>query len=282
MSKTLLEVLQSTTAYFQKHGVESSRLNAEHLLAHALGCKRLDLYMQFDRPLGEPELEPLREQVKKRAQGVPLQHLLGTSEFFGRTFACDARALIPRPETEQLIELILKFKTELAAGSILDVGVGSGVIALTLAAELPQANVHAIDISPEALALARENAQRLGLVERVHFLQSDLFEKLAEEKFDLIVANLPYIARAAIPTLAREVQHDPRAALDGGETGDEILLRLIVDATTHFRPGGRIALEIGHDQSARLADALARNGYHDIESKNDHQGAARFLLAKYG
>ena len=281
MSKTLLEVLQATTAYFQKNGVESARLNAEHLLAHALKCKRLDLYMQFVRPLGDPELEPLREQVRKRAQGVPLQHLLGTSEFFGRTFASDARALIPRPETEQLVELVLKFKAELAKGAILDIGVGSGVIALTLAAELPEASVHAIDISAEALVLAVENAERLGLRERVSFSQSDLFEKV-DGTYDLIVANLPYIARSAIPTLAREVQHDPRAALDGGLVGDEILLRLIGDATTQFRPGGRLALEIGHDQAARLADVLARNGYHDIECKADHQGVQRFLLAKYG
>lgn len=281
MSKTLLEVLQATTAYFQKNGVESARLNAEHLLAHALGCKRLDLYMQFDRPLGEPELEPIREQVKKRAQGLPLQHLLGTSEFFGRTFASDARALIPRPETEQLVELILKVKTELEKGAILDVGVGSGVIALTLAAELPEASIHAVDISQDALALARENAQRLGLGERVTFSQSDLFTKV-EGSYDLIVANLPYIARETIPTLAREVQHDPPSALDGGAVGDEILLRLIGDATTHFRPGGRLALEVGHDQAARLAEVLARNGYHDLECKTDHQGVPRFLFAKYG
>ncbi len=281
MSKTLLEVLQATTAYFHKNGVESARLNAEHLLAHSLQCRRLDLYLQFDRPLGDAELEPLRERVKKRAQGVPLQHLLGTSEFFGRVFASDARALIPRPETEQLVELVLKFRAELAGGAILDLGVGSGVIALTLAAEWPEAQIHAIDISPDALGLARENAKRLGLLERVTFSESDLFEKV-DGSYDLIVANLPYIARATIPTLAREVRHDPRTALDGGDSGDEILLRLIVDATTHFRPGGRLAIEIGHDQSARLADALARNGYHDIECQTDHQGVQRFLLAKYG
>ena len=160
-------------------------------------------------------------------------------------------------------------------------GTGSGVIALTLAAELPEATVHAIDISPDALALARENAGRLGLDGRVDFQQGDLFEKI-DSPYDLIVANLPYIARDEIPRLAREVQHDPRCALDGGPVGDEILLRLIASATTHFCPAGRIALEIGHDQPARLSDALARNGYHDIECKADHQGVVRFLFAKYG
>jgi release factor glutamine methyltransferase len=281
--KTVLEIINSTAAYFQKNGVESARLNAEHLLAHRLGCKRLDLYMQFDRPLGEPELEPLREQVKKRAQGVPLQHLLGTVEFFGQTFLCDARALVPRPETEQLVELLMaKCKVLNANFRALDVGTGSGVIALSLAKAFSESEIHAVDVSPDALALARENAARLGLPERVHFSQGDLFEKLGEEKFDLIVANLPYISAGVIASLAREVQHDPRLALDGGARGDEILLRFIADATTHFSPAGTLALEIGHDQAARLADELARNGYHDIEIKNDHQGIARFLFAKYG
>ena len=281
MSKTLLEVLQASSLFFQKNGIESARLNAEHLLAHRLACKRLDLYMQFDRPLDEKELEPLREQVKKRAQGVPLQHLLGTAEFFGRSFLCDARALIPRPETEQLVEWVLKSAIRNPQSAILDVGTGSGVIALTLAAELPEATVHAIDISPDALALARENAGRLDLDRRVDFQQGDLFEK-TDGLYDLIVANLPYIARDEIPGLAREVQHDPRCALDGGPVGVEILLRLIAGATTHFCPAGRLALEIGHDQSARLSDALARNGYHDIECKTDHQGVVRFLFANYG
>jgi release factor glutamine methyltransferase len=305
--KTLLEVLQATADYFAKHGVESPRLNAELLIAHTLGKKRLDLYLEFDRPLGEEELTKLREPVRQRAQGVPLQHLLGSVEFLGREFKCDRRALIPRPETEQLCELLIAdrrlqiekvsaadataVKVEDAAElqsaisnqqfAILDVGTGSGVIALTLAAQFPNAEVHATDASADALALARENAALLGLAERVTFHQGDLLDG-TPGPFNLIVANLPYVANADEPTLARELRHDPRTALFGGERGTEIIERLIADATPHFAPGGLLALETGAGQADYLVDKLRAAGYHDIETKADYQGHQRFLFATYG
>ncbi|HSI15165.1 MAG TPA: peptide chain release factor N(5)-glutamine methyltransferase [Chthoniobacter sp.] len=274
--KTVLEVIQATTAYFQKSGVESPRLNIEHLLAHTLGKKRMDLYMEFDRPLSDQLLEPLRDLVRRRAAGEPLQHLLGTAEFHGHTFVCDKRGLVPRPETEQLCELVLAGGP---AKRVLDVGTGSGVIALTLAASWPEAQVEAVDLSPDALALARENASSLGLAERVQFLSSDLLTGVTGE-YDLIVANLPYISRDEIPTLAREVRHDPLSALDGGPDGLDLFRRFVPQAARHLR--GRLALEIGHDQAQALVDLLAAHNFQDIRSQTDYQGKDRFIFAIYG
>jgi len=277
--KSVLEVLRASADYLAKHGVESARLNAEHLMAHVLQKKRIELYVEFDRPLGERELAPLRELVRRRGEGVPLQHLLGTVEFHGRVFASDPRALIPRPETEHLLELILKLERP-AAPRILDVGTGSGVIALTLAAEIADADVTAVDISPAALALAAENAAQLGLTERVHFVQGDLLP--SEGEFDLIAANLPYIPGGEIASLSREVQQDPVLALDGGPVGTELIERLIAQAKTRLKPGGRLALEIGIGQTAALKNALEAQNYRDIRAESDYQGVLRFLFAIYG
>lgn len=278
---TLLEILQSTTAYFEKRAIESPRLNAEHLLAHSLGRKRIELYLEFERTLTEAELTPLRELVRRRGQGEPLQHLLGSVEFCGRTFLCDQRALIPRPETEELVEQILRSTIDHEPSTILDVGTGSGVIALSLAAELPKAEVHAVDISEDALALAARNAKELGLENRVHFTRSDLLAQTAG-KFDLIVANLPYVPMADRTSLSREVRHDPETAVFGGEAGDEIIRRLIAAATTRLHPGGLLALEIGIGQAEALSSFLFESGYSDISARHDYAGVTRFLFAKYG
>jgi release factor glutamine methyltransferase len=277
---TVLEVLQATTAYFKKHDLESPRLNAEHLLAHVLGRKRIELYLEFERELAEAELAPLRELVKRRAQGEPLQHLLGTVEFCGLTFLCDKRAMIPRPETEQLVE-VLKSEIRNPKCEIMDVGTGSGVIALCLAAEFPGAQILAVDISNDALALAQENAARLNLAERVRFLKSNLLENV-EGVFDVIVANLPYVSTQERHTLSREVLHDPEVAVFASTRGDELVRELIAQAPSRLRPGGMLALEIGMGQSEALFSALAEKNYRDIFSKNDYSGVTRFLFARYG
>jgi release factor glutamine methyltransferase len=277
---TLLEVLQSTTAYFKKRDIESPRLNAEHLLAHTLKRKRIELYLEFERPLDEAELAPLRELVRRRGQGEPLQHLLGTVEFAGRVFLCDKRALVPRPETEQLVELltsqILKAKVQ-----ILDVGTGSAVIALSLAAEFPEAEVLGTDISDDALVLARENAARLELQDRVRFAKRNMLEGVADS-FDLIVANLPYVPMTDRPTLSREVLHDPEAAVLGGEHGDELIRELISTAPDRLKAGGLLALEVGIGQADDLVQLLAEKNYHDIAAIRDYGGVTRFLFGRYG
>jgi len=279
---TVLEVLQSTTGYFQKRNIDSPRLNAEHLLAHVLSRKRMELYLDFERQLRESELAPLRELVKRRGTGEPLQHLLGTVEFCGRSFRCDKRALVPRPETEQLIELLIThFKSEIADSRMIDVGTGSGIIALTLAAEFPKAEIVAADISEDALMLARENAERLGLADRVHFLQSNLLESV-QTHFNLIVANLPYVSTEDRHNLSREVLHDPEVALFAGARGDELVRQLIGQASSWLRPGGMLAMDIGIGQSEALVAALAEKNYRDISTEKDYSGVIRFLFARYG
>src|SRR5437773_7190936 len=281
---TVLEVLQATTAFFKKRDIENPRLNAEHLLAHVLGRKRIELYLEFERELTDTELEALRDLVRRRSGGEPLQHLLGTVEFFGLTFLCDKRAMVPRPETEELVEF-LKSEIQSASGGpkseIADVGTGSGVIALSLAAEFPEARILAVDVSDDALALAQENAARLNLSDRVQFLKSRLLENV-EGIFDLIVANLPYISTRDRRTLSREVLHDPEVSLFAGTRGDELVRELIDQAPSRLRPAGMLALEIGLGQSETLLSALAEKNYRDICSKNDYNGVTRFLFARYG
>ena len=279
---TVLEVLQSTTGYFQKRDIDSPRLNAEHLLGHVLGRKRMELYLDFERRLRESELAPLRELVKRRGAGEPLQHLLGTVEFCGHSFRCDKRALVPRPETEQLVELLIShLKSEIGCSRVVDVGTGSGVIALTLAAEFPKAEIVGADISEDALILARENAERLGLVDRVRFLRSNLLESV-QPGLDLIVANLPYVSTEDRQNLSREVLHDPEVALFAGAHGDELVRQLIAQVPARLRPGGILAMEIGIGQSETLVAVLAEKNYRDIWTEKDYSGVIRFLFARYG
>jgi release factor glutamine methyltransferase len=289
---TLLEVLQASTDFLKKRQIESARLNAEHLLAHVLGRKRIELYLEFERELTEAELAPLRELVRRRGEGEPLQHLLGTVEFCGQTYVCDKRAMVPRPETEELVEMLvsgfrsadgrtLRGEGQRSEPRILDVGTGSGVIALTLATRLPEAKISAVDISDDALTLARENADRLGLADRVQLVKGNLLEGLTE-RFDVIVANLPYIAMHDRNSLSREVLHDPGIALFGGEEGDELIRALIEQAPERLAPGGVLAMEVGLGQSAPLLELLGQKKYKNIEPKSDYSGTVRFVFARYG
>jgi release factor glutamine methyltransferase len=277
----LLEVLRGTERYLADRGVENPRLNAEHLLAHALGLKRMELYLQFDRPLTEAERAPLRDLVKRRGAREPLQHVLGTAEFHGRTFLCDKRALVPRPETEQLVELALEIAKDKPAATILDIGTGSGVIALTIALELPSATLHATDLSPDALALAAENAARHALTDRIIFHQADLLPP-DDTRFDLIIANLPYIAAEEIASLSPEVRHDPASALDGGADGLDLIRRLIETAPGRLAPGGALLLEIGLGQADAVNTLLSARKFRDISVRPDYQNIPRFAVGFHG
>jgi release factor glutamine methyltransferase len=280
--KTVLETIQAGSGFLEKRGVEKPRLNMEYLLADVLGCRRLDLYMEFDRPLDEDVLEPLRDLVKRRGTGIPLQHLTGTVEFCGRVFACDGRALIPRPETEQLVEIATEEARKLAPPlRVLDVGAGSGIIGLSLAAELGEiaASVTLVDVSAEALALALNNSESLGLdPTSLGFVESDLFENLHGE-FDVIAANLPYIASAEIETLSEEVKHDPTLALDGGSLGTELMERFIQGLPEVLAVPGFVVMEIGAGQEDELLDSLKGIGLVGCKCVEDFAGIGRYLLA---
>jgi release factor glutamine methyltransferase len=280
---TVLQVLQNTADFFARKGIDSPRLNIEHLLADALGKRRIDLYLEFDRTLSENELTPLREKVRRRAEGEPLQYLLGSWDFFGRAFRTDPRALIPRPETEVLVEIVLKvIRAELRSRTrLLDVGTGSGVLAITFALECPNLQIVGSDVSPSALNLARENAEKQGLNHRIEWVESDLLSSVAGS-FDFLVANLPYIPTAELPKLAPEVKRDPQLALDGGPDGLVVIRRLLQEAPRVLRDGAFVILEVGFDQAGRVADLLTAQKFRDISVENDYQGVRRFVTAWYG
>jgi release factor glutamine methyltransferase len=280
--KPLLEVLTSGAGYLQKHGVDEARLNMEHLLAHVLGCRRLGLYLRFEERLGESTLAQLRDLIRRRAEGTPLQHLLGTVDFLGHELISDHRALIPRPETEFLVDWLIR---EVAVShlpqptTLLDMATGSGCIGLTLASAWKECRVQLTDISEDALDLARLNASRLGL-DHVQFMRSDLFEKVSGS-YDLIVTNLPYIPSGEIPTLSREVRRDPVSALDGGHDGMDIIRRFLQEAPAHLLSGGRVALEVGHDQGHSLAGLASEHGFVDVRLQADLAGIERFVVATH-
>lgn len=270
---SLLELLEATAEYFRKSGVPSPRLDAELLIAHVLALPRLQLYLQFDRPMMKSDLDRLRPLVKRRARREPLQHLTGSVEFAGCTLTVSPAALIPRPETELLVDKLLARLSQNRPLRLVDVGTGSGAIALALARARPLATVIGIDVSPEALALAEANRQNLGLP-NVRFQQGDLLSGI-EGKADWVVANLPYLSAEEMESLEPEVRYDPPAALDGGHDGLEVIRRLLPQAS---KLAPNLALEIGfHHQKAAL-DLLMRHDYSQASVEMDLSGRPRFAF----
>ena len=272
---TVLEIIQKATAYLQNKGIENPRLNAEYLLASTLNIHRLELYLQFDTPLQEPQLSSMREKTIQRARHTPLQHILGTVNFLGHNFICNPSALIPRPETEQLVELFLQ-RLPPTAKKIIDVGTGSGIIAISILLAKPDLHVVATDICPLALELAQKNAQLHGV--NPHFQQANLIPPGLS--FDAIIANLPYIPTSEIQSLQPEVLHEPTIALDGGPDGLSLIRELITLAPASLNPGGLLALETNSAQPEILAPTLSN--FRDIQILKDYQGHSRFLFASYG
>lgn len=276
---TVLEIIKKTTEFLSAKGIESPRLQAELLIGHALGLKRMQLYLQFERPLAESELEKIRPLVRRRAQREPVQYILGETDFFGLKLKVDRRALIPRPETEQLVEHVVAACTT-APREVLDLGTGTGAIALALAAAFPEAGVMATDISEEALALARENAAATGFDGRVSFVRSDWFVSVPPKQFDVVVSNPPYLSEEETAGTSPEVHgFEPASALTAAEGGISALRRIIVEAPRYLSTGGRLALETGIAQHAELLAAATAAGFREAESRRDLAGRDRFILA---
>ena len=275
---TVLEILSKTEEFFAQKGVPSPRTDAQLLLAHALRCKRLELFLSFDRPLGEGELAEIRELVRRRGKREPLQHILGSQEFFGASIKCDARALIPRPETEELCEIISEklFPDSGAPLGILDLGTGSGAIAVALALRYPNARVDAVDKSAPALELARENAASNGA--RVGFAESDWFGN-AGEGYDLVVSNPPYLTEEEVAGAEPEVrEHDPISALVSPDGGMADLKKILFGAARRLNPGGILALECGLGHAEKLAGMREGAGFARAEVFRDSSGRARFAV----
>jgi release factor glutamine methyltransferase len=266
-------------------GNGNAKRSVEELAAHVLGCKPLEIYFREMTPEQKRELEPLMIRAE---QGEPIQYLIGHVDFRGLEIRCDRRALIPRPETEQLVEQVLqavqrsKIKDQRSV-KIVDVGCGTGCIGLALLNELPNAEVTAVDISPDALALARENAERLGLSGRFQTLENSLLEGFADGSLDIIVSNPPYIVSKVWKNLEPCVRDfEPQLALDGGAEGLDLIQPLVEQAARVLKPGGGLFLEIGYDQGAAVFQGLEKAGFRNVEIKKDLAGLDRMVCGRCG
>ena len=278
---TVLEVLRRTTGFFEGKGMDSPKLQAELILAHGLGLARMDLYLQHDRPLSETELESIRPLVKRRAGREPVQYIEGRANFMGVDFEVDPRVLIPRPETEELIERVGEWLEDKPPGRLVDLGTGSGAIALSLARLFPDAEVLGTDVSADALVVARGNAGAQGLEARVNFLESDWFSAL-EGSFDLVVSNPPYLTDTELQEAEPEVRdYEPVGALvAGGATGESALVAILEGAFPVLNPGGLLAMETGIAQREILEAQAQKVGYSEYLQEADLSGRDRFFFAR--
>ncbi|MDL2226734.1 peptide chain release factor N(5)-glutamine methyltransferase [Deltaproteobacteria bacterium OttesenSCG-928-M10] len=276
-------LLATTTDFLGQKGSSTPRLDAELLLARVLAMSKVQLYVNFEREMSPEELNQYRELVRRRAKHEPVAYILGRKEFYSLPFKTTPAALIPRPETEHLVDAAVRLvKDAWPDGpeiNIADIGCGSGAIGLALAKTLPKAKISAVDISPEALSLAGENAAALGLSERVEFLAGDLLAPLAGRTFHLICANLPYIPSAEMAGLMPDVGlHEPRLALDGGPAGLTPIEKLLQNARPHLIDGGRILLEIWPDSLPQLEEMVQALGFTVIDIIRDLAGFQRIVV----
>jgi release factor glutamine methyltransferase len=278
-------LLRWTAGFLAGKGMESPRLDAEVLLGHVLGCQRIDLYgLRHGEPASEEVRQRYRELIRRRVEGCPVAYLVGYKEFFSLRLEVGPDVLIPRPDSELAVTECLRLAKGLAEPRVLDIGTGSGNLAVAVAKNHKGARVTAVDLSPEALAVAQRNAARHGVADRVRFLSGDLFAPVPTgERFDFILSNPPYIPRDEIPKLAPGVRdYEPHLALDGGTSGYEVLERLAAGAREHLQPGGYLIVEIGAPQEGAARERLkAHAGYELAPTVHDYSGHPRVLVARW-
>lgn len=276
---TVRELLTFSRGWFEEREVDSPRQTAEILLAHVLECPRIKLYVDIDRPLEKAELGRFKELIQRRVRGEPVQYLVGSQDFYGRTFACDKRALIPRPETELVAERALRHIPEDAEARLLDVGCGTGVLGLTLAAERPYSRVVLTDVSPDAASLARENADKLKLAERVEIVTGDLVDAI-QGPFDAVVSNLPYVPEGEKDSLAIHIrEHEPHLALFSGVDGLDAYRRFVPAIAPLVKPGGIVVIEHGAEHGTSAPALFDRALWSEVACEKDLAGLHRFTWA---
>jgi release factor glutamine methyltransferase len=281
---TIGRVVRWAADDFRTRGIENPRLEAEILLASALGLERMRVIIEPERPLVGNELARYRDMIQRRRKGEPVAYILGQREFYGRVFKLDRRVLVPRPDTEILVEVALVRTARCSMSArVLDLCTGSGCVAITLAAERPTLRVDAVDLSADAITVARENAIRLGAVFPVRWLVGDLFAPIDAEGYDLITANPPYIPESEIATLPADIRaFEPHAALSGGADGLEVTRRIVRDAPRFLGESGVLAVEIGSGQGDQVAGLFAEAGFVDVERKKDYGGHERVVSGVRG
>ena len=280
---TVLEVIKLSTEYLQKKGVESPRANAEILLAEILKCKRLELYLAFDKPLAENEVQVYREAIRKRGLRIPLQYIVGNVEFYGLKLIVNENVLIPRPETELLVEKIINDSDKSTNLKILDIGVGSGNISLSISKNLPNSKVVAIDISESALDIANQNAEINSLQDRIEFRLFDIMNDNLNSlgKFDLIVSNPPYVSENDYESLEPELKnHEPKIALTDNSNGISFYKHIVEASDQLLKKPGKIYFELGIDQSAQVQEYFEQNNFTNIKITKDYSGIERIICGE--
>lgn len=277
---TITKILDWTKQYFANKGIENPRLDAEILLCAVLKCERITLYVHFDKPLEDAELALYRTYVQRRARQEPLAYILGAKAFMQHSLKVTPAVLVPRPETELLVESVAKAAAGSGAANILDLGTGSGAIIVSLLASLPAATGTAVDIAPDALAVARENAVAIGVSDRLTLVESDLFSSLPPgQTFDIIVSNPPYIPAAEIAGLAADVQQEPRGALDGGADGLDFYRRIVSGSSQWLAADGLLAFEVGIHQAEAVSTLCQQAGWPVTAVRKDYAGIERMVFA---